>query len=356
MKAIKNLLYTMAAGAAMVFGASCTEDSPVTVWPEGSDNAPVAIERGTFAKGADVSWITELEYNGYTFMNQAGTQKELMQLLRDDCGVNAIRLRVFVNPENSTDIKGWCSIDDVIIKARRANALGLRVMIDFHFSDTWADPGKQGIPAAWEGMTIDETKAAMTEHVSAMMNGLKTYGVEPEWVQIGNETRTGMMWPLGDIDNGDNFTQMVNAGYDAVKAVFPEAIVIVHIDGGNQPRLYTRVFDKIEKEGARYDMIGMSLYPEESTWQKDVDDCIANVRKVQSAYKKPVMLCEIGFDYAQPEIADKLMTDIMKKGKDADLKGIFWWEPEAPAERGYTKGCFDVNGAPTAALNAFIND
>lgn len=357
MKTIKNIIYTTALCVSATL-AACTQDSPVTRWPEGDkpDNKPVPAERGTFAKGADVSWVTELEQAGYTFANKNGVSKELMQLLRDDCGVNAIRLRVFVNPENDTDINGWCSIDDVVLKARRAHELGMRVMIDFHFSDGWADPGKQNIPAAWEGLGLEETKTALSDHVNTLLSALKRYGIEPEWVQIGNETRTGMLWPLGEYTNGDNFTQLVNAGYDAVKAVFPDALVIVHVDCGNQSYLYDRLFGKIESEGARYDMIGMSLYPDESTWQKDVDDCIATVRKVQNDYKKPVMLCEIGFDHSKPEIAEQLMNSIMDKGKAADLKGIFWWEPEAPAERGYTKGCFDSNGVPTAALNCFLND
>ncbi len=356
MKALKNIMFTAALGVTLALGA-CTQDSPVTVWPDGNkpSDEPAPIERGTFAKGADVSWLTELEAAGYTFSNREGKEKELMELLRDDCGVNAIRLRVFVNPERDEEINGWCNIDDVVLKARRANDLGLRLMIDFHFSDRWADPGQQYIPSAWDGLTLEETKVAMADHVSTLLNALKRYNIEPEWVQIGNETRTGMMWPLGEYQNGDNFSQLVSAGCDAVKAIFPDALVIVHVDCGNQAQLFTRLFGKIESEGARYDMIGMSLYPDESTWEKDVDDCIATVKMVQTTYNKPVMLCEIGFDYTKPEIADKLLTAMMSKGKAADLKGIFWWEPEAPADRGYTKGCFD-NGAPTDALNAFINE
>lgn len=318
----------------------------------GDSGAPVSA-RGSFAKGADVSWVTELEQAGYTFRDRNGKKKELMKLLRDDCGVNAIRLRVFVNPERDSEINGWCSIDDVMVKARRAHTLGLRIMIDFHFSDTWADPGKQGIPSAWKGMTLEETLDAMTAHVNEMMTALKRSGIEPEWVQIGNETRTGMMWPLGSYDNGTNFSRMVTTGCRAVKAVFPDATVIVHVDCGNQYELYTTLFGKINAEGAEYDMIGMSLYPGESSWQKDVDDCLANIPKAQKDFGRPVMLCEIGFDYSKPDIAKRIISQFMDRGQAAGLKGIFWWEPEAPAERGYTKGCFDRSGAPTEALDPF---
>lgn len=346
-----NKLYSAAATALLgLLAAGCSDVDPVTNPPVVDE--PIIIERGTYAKGADVSWITELESLGYEFTNKEGTKKELMQLLKEDCGVNSIRLRVWVNPENSSVVKGWCNIDDAIIKARRANNLGLRVMIDFHFSDTWADPANQSIPAAWANMTIDEVKVAMADHVKEMMSKLKAYGIEPEWVQIGNETRGGMMWPLGELGNGDNFTQMVNAGYDAVKAFFPEAQVIVHLDSGDNLWIYERIFDKLEAEGGKYDMIGMSLYPTVDTWETNVNNCIANVKTLQTKYGKPVMMCEIGMDHDQPEIADKIMRKMVNDGKTVDLKGIFWWEPESPSSR-YGKGCFDEYGRPTAALDIF---
>lgn len=349
-----NKIYSITVTA--LFGmltVGCTEVNPVTNPPV--NHEPMTIERGTFAKGADVSWITELESLGYTFSNAMGTQKELMTLLRDDCGVNSIRLRVWVNPENDADVNGWCNIDDVVVKARRANNLGLRVMIDFHFSDTWADPGKQYIPAAWDDMNLDEILTAMTSHINEMLLKLKDYGVEPEWVQIGNETRTGMMWPIGQIDNGTNFTQMVNTGYDAVKAIFPDTKVIVHVDCGDQLGLFDRVFGKLKAEGGKYDIIGMSLYPAVDTWERNVNDCIDNVRILQSRYNHPVMLVEVGIDYREDDIADQMMRKLVTDGKNAGLTGIFWWEPEAPSDRGYTKGCFDRYGTPTRALDAFKN-
>ncbi len=342
----------IAAALIGLLATACSEDSPENVEPVPDE--PTETTTGTFAKGADVSWVTELEALGYKFQNQSGVEKELMTLLRDDCGVNAIRLRVWVNPENDPVVQGWCDINDVVVKARRAHALGLRLMIDFHFSDTWADPGQQTIPAAWADMTISEVEEAMANHIGDLLSRLDSYGIDPEWVQIGNETRTGMMWPLGNLSNGDNFTRMVNAGYKAVKAYFPDCQVIVHCDSGNELWLYTNLFGKLKTQGANYDMIGMSLYPGIDTWEKDVNDCISNVRTVQSTYGKPVMICEIGMDYRESEIAAKMMEKVVTEGQSIDLKGVFWWEPEAPASRGYTKGCFD-DGAPTAALDAFKN-
>lgn len=328
----------------------CTQDSPITNPPV--DRTPTTIERGTFAKGADVSWITQLEAKGYTWQNAAGVSKELMTLLRDDCGVNAIRLRIWVNPENDATVKGWCNIDDFMIKARRANALGLRLMVDFHFSDTWADPGRQDIPSAWTNLDIQGVLSAMTAHINEVMTALQNEGIQPEWVQIGNETRTGMMWPIGSIDTADNFTRMVNAGHDAVKAVFPSTLVIVHCDCGDQKWLYDRLYGKLKNESARYDMIGMSLYPESHNWEKLISDCAANIDYCQKTFGKPVIICEVGSAYDEPEIADKIMRKLYSEGKKHDLKGIFWWEPEAPASEGYKKGCFN-NGTPTQALDIF---
>lgn len=332
----------------------CTQDSPVTE-PAVKPAEPTVMETGTFAKGADVSWITELERNGTTFHTPGDNpvDMECMELLRDYCGVNSIRLRVWVNPK-----EGWNSVGDVVVKARRATRLGLRTMIDFHFSDTWADPGHQEMPAAWAGLTFDEQKAALAAHVTETLTALKNAGVTPEWVQIGNETTPGMMLPVGSIeDNPAQYAALNNAGYDAAKAVFPEIICIVHLDGGNNQWAYDRMFDALEANGGKYDMIGMSLYPywaeqqgETGGWKKVADDCEANVRYLKQKYGKPVMICEIGMPYDEAETCKQLIAQMMK----APVEGIFYWEPEAPGgyNDGYNMGCFD-DGAPTVALDPF---
>lgn len=329
---------------------SCTQESPVTTPTQQQQEEVKAVEHGTFARGADVSWLTQMESEGMTFMNKAGVPTECMKLLKEDCNVDAIRLRVWVNPAG-----GWSSADDVLVKARRAAALGLRVMIDFHFSDTWADPAHQQMPAAWDGLDLSGLKAAVAEHVGSVLGKLKAYNVTPEWVQIGNETRTGMMWPVGKIDNGTSYAELTNAGYDAVKAVFPKASVIVHIDGGDNLALYTRVFNYMETNGGKYDMIGMSLYPETGKASEYVDKCVSNITKLFDTYGKPVMICEIGMDYDQAEECRDCIASLIAKGQaTGHLKGIFYWEPQAPAgyNEGYRKGCFD-GGKPTVALDAF---
>lgn len=333
---------------ASLCAVSCTEDSPVTNPRQQEDT--VTIERGTFAKGADVSWVTQMESEGITFLNASGVATECMKLLKDECHVNAIRLRVWVNPE-----QGWNDIYDVLVKARRAQALGLRLMIDFHFSDTWADPGSQTTPAAWANSDLTDMKTMVAGHVKTMLTKLQQFGIEPEWVQIGNESRTGILWPLGQIDNGANYAELQNAGYDAVKAVFPDCKVIIHLDGGDNLALYTRVFNYMKTYGGKYDMVGMSLYPDADSWESSATKCVNNIKTIYDTYGVSTMICEIGMDYTEAEACRDCIAKLITEGKaTGHLEGIFYWEPEAPAgyNGGYSKGCFN-NSRPTVALDAF---
>lgn len=344
--------YLILAGCMFLFLAAL----PLTACGDDKDNPdpndkpaipPAEVVHGKFARGADVSWLTQLEAEGEKFYSPDGKEKECMQLLRDDCGVNAIRLRVWVNPKD-----GWNNIDDVMVKARRADALGMRLMIDFHFSDTWADPGHQEMPEAWKGKSLNEVKSLMTAHIHDMLGALKKEGIPPAWVQIGNETRTGMMYPLGKLDA--DFAELVNTGYDAVKADFPGAIVIVHCDEGDNGWHYRELFGKLKAAGAKYDMIGMSLYPDASNWEKLLSDMVNNIRNVTATYGKPVMICEIGMPYNQGEAFDRMLSALIDDCASLDVKGVFYWEPEAPSgyNGGYDKGCF-INGTPTQALDTF---
>lgn len=320
-----------------------------------SDNPsekPSEPQSSTFAKGADVSWVTQLESEGCKFYTRDGQEKECMQLLRDDCGVNAIRLRVWVNPKD-----GWNGKEDVLVKARRAHALGMRLMIDFHFSDHWADPSQQEIPDAWKSYDLPQMLGAITDHVTDILSALKAEGISPEWVQIGNETRTGMLWPMGQVkdQNVGAFPQMLNAGHDAAKAIFPQTKVVVHVDNGWDADLFRWIFDLITAHGVSYDMIGMSLYPETSKWNQYADNILANIRSCYQRYGKPTVISEIGMPYDQGAACSRLIAKLMAACKGYGyVDGIFYWEPEAPAEYngGYKMGCF-INGTPTDALNPF---
>ena len=305
----------------------------------------------SFAKGADISWLTEMEASNYKFYNSNGTQQDLIAILKN-LGMNTIRLRVWVNPVN-----GWNNKADVVAKATRAKNAGMRVMIDFHYSDSWADPGQQTKPAAWTG-DINSLRAAVTNHTTDVLNALKTAGVTPEWVQTGNETNDGLLWPEGKASiNMANYAQLVTAGYDAVKFVFPSAKVIVHLSNGWDNSLFRWNFDGLKNNGAKWDVIGMSLYPNPTNWSTLNTQCLANMNDMVSRYDKEVMIVEVGMSWDQAAACNAFITDLIAKtkyiGGNKGL-GVLYWEPEAYANwQSYALGAFDNTGKPTIALNAF---
>ena len=318
----------------------------------GVANPVIPPSSSNFAKGADISWVTEMESAGLKFYNSTGTQTDCMSLLKS-LGMNTIRLRVWVNPTPS-----WNNTADVIAKAVRAKNLGLRVMIDFHYSDTWADPGSQTKPAVWVGQSFATLKISLATHTTDVLTQLKNNGVTPEWVQVGNETNDGMLWPDGKASvNIANFTQLVNAGYDAVKAVFPSAKVIVHISNGFDNALFRWIFDGLTTNGGRYDVIGMSLYPTAANWATLNSQCLANMNDMVSRYNKEVMVVETGMSWTDATACNAFLTDIIAKTKAVSGNkglGVLYWEPQAYNNwKGYSLGAFDNAGKPTIALNAF---
>ncbi|MBQ7811345.1 MAG: glycosyl hydrolase 53 family protein [Bacteroidales bacterium] len=361
MKFLNKLLNSGACIAAVTLAACCScTDTPLPHTPAENPES-VTCDRTAFAKGADISWVTEMESKGMKFYNSKGEERECTALMKE-IGMNSIRLRVWVDPAD-----GWNSAADVLVKAMRAQKLGMRIMIDFHYSDTWADPGHQAPPAAWADYDIDGLVKAVYDHTSDILSLLKKYGVEVEWVQVGNETRTGMMWPLGSYNEngGKNYTALTNSGYDAVKSVYPDAKVIVHLDGGHDNSLYTRLFSVLKANGGRYDMIGMSLYPcwwndekkdFDTDWKPNTDACIANIQKVYKAYGKDVIICETGMPVSHPDKAREMLAYLLEKTKALECcKGVFYWEPQAPDgyNDGYGLGAFR-DGKPTAALEPFM--
>jgi len=307
---------------------------------------------GFFAKGADVSWLTEMESSGKKFYNSSGTEQECMQLLKS-LGINSTRLRVWVNPAN-----GWNNTADVVAKAIRAKNLGMKIMIDFQYSDSWADPGQQAKPAAWAGLDVAGLQAALSNHTQAVMNALKTNGITPDWVQVGNETNDGMLWPEGKAStNMANYAKFVKSGYDAVKAVSPTSKVIVHISNGYDNSLFRWNLDGLKANGASWDVIGMSLYPTSTNWSTYNSQCLTNMNDMVSRFGSEIMITEVGMSWDQPTACNSFISDLISKVKSLGNNkglGVFYWEPEAYNNwQGYTLGAFDNSGKPTAALNAF---
>jgi arabinogalactan endo-1,4-beta-galactosidase len=329
--------------ALMACGKTKTPDPPLIVEPVVTTN---------FAKGADASWLTEMEAAGRKFYNASGTEQDLFIILKS-LGMNTIRLRVWVNPSNGYNAKA-----DVVAKAVRAKAAGMRILIDFHYSDSWADPGKQTKPAAWSGQDINSLKALLAAHTTDVLTALKTADVIPEWVQVGNETNDGMLWPEGKAStNMAAFAQLINVGYDAVKVVFSGAKVIVHLSNGWDNALFSWMFDGLKSNGAKWDVIGMSLYPSSTDWSTKNAQCLTNMNDMVARYGKEVMLVEVGMPWDQAAAANSFIADLITKVKSVTANkglGVLYWEPEAYNNwQGYTLGAFDNSGKPTSALGAF---
>jgi arabinogalactan endo-1,4-beta-galactosidase len=303
-----------------------------------------------------------MEATGYTFYDTDGTPKEGLQLLKDR-GMNTIRLRVFVNP-SSHKTNGHCSAAETVAMAVRAKNMGMRIMIDFHYSDTFADPGHQAKPAAWAGHTFSQLKDDVYAHTFDVLNALKTAGVTPEWVQIGNEIPSGMLWPEGKIVNNQNWNQLaalLNKGYEATKAVNSSTKVVVHINQGHDNAGLRWFFDNITSNYVKYDVIGMSYYPYwlGSDYTATILNLENNLKDMVSRYGKEVMVVEVGGDYTLIQNTYDMLLAVINAVKAVPNNkglGVIYWEPQgANSWSGYQLNAWQANGKPSPALGAFKN-
>lgn len=354
--ALLACIFTMAACDKNIGSEDDDKDQPDNVLPT------------IYAKGADISWLTQMEEDGQRFYNSEGTEKECIELMKE-LGFNSIRLRVWVNPED-----GWCSKEDVLEKASRAYNLGMKLMIDFHYSDTWADPGNQNPPEAWKSFTATEMATALAEHTSDILRSMKNVGIDVEWVQIGNEVNSGMLHPLGKVEGNSaaDFVEFLNTGYKSVKEIYPEAKVILHVSNGHDAGLFDWFFSLMKKYNAEYDIIGMSLYPVWwenggwNDWAGPVNSCISNIKTLVEKFGKSVMICETGFPVSEAQMAKQALRHIINETCKIDgFLGVFYWEPQTdgvwkPAYynslgwKAYDKGAFK-DGKATIALDPFKN-
>ena len=336
-----------------------------------------------FYLGADISGSAGQEMRGEYYYHENGDEPvEITQLMKD-MGLDAVRLRVWVNPRrwsrrgapvDSTDNRGLCNKEDVLYNALLAKNLGMDVMVDFHYSDTWADPGHQPIPAAWLGHSYEEMKEDLKAHTIETLQLLKDNGVSPKWVQVGNETRNGFLWNnikdsvtvhMGHSKlDPEQYAGFIDAGYEAVKTVFPKSIVIVHLDNGYDSEMYDWNLGILEQYGARYDMVGMSLYP---YWARnripDADEviskCMDNIGHVYERFGKESMIVETGAEVVlddEERMAESVrqMAAIVKASRNTPhCHGLFYWNP-CCRPRGYMLGAYDMEGRPTGIMNAFV--
>lgn len=323
--------------------------------------APVEVPESSFVKGADISWLPQMEATGYKFYNDTGEEQDCFQILKDH-GINTIRLRTWVNPSDNK-ASGHCSKAETVAMAVRAKKWGMRVMIDFHYSDSWADPGKQKKPAAWEGHDFAKLLTDVYDYTFDVMSDLKSADVLPDWVQVGNEIAGGMLLPEGSYENWSQLVQLINKGHDAIKAVSPESKVVLHVDQGNSNDRFRWWFDAAKANGAKYDVIGLSYYPYWLEGKPDytlsIDDLGNNLNDMVSRYGKEVMVVEVGGEDSKPQNTYDMLLAVQQKVKimpDNKGLGVIYWEPEgAKSWSGYSLSAWGADGRPTKAMDAFMD-
>lgn len=333
---------------------------------------PEPIEH--FVRGADISWYTEMEADGKRFYNAQGQERTCPALMKE-IGMNAVRLRVWVNPRN----KGCLYSDaaDVAAKAKASWQAGLNVMVDFHFSDWWADPSRQELPADWAGRSLDELKQRVAEHVGQTLRAVTGAGATVAWIQIGNETRNGMMHPYGQLWNNEgnlpdgwkNFAALYMAGYKAAKAVCPQALVMPHLNHAYEDNGWW--FKELKAAGGTFDMIALSHYPQadndSQSWQELNRAATTQIRQLAKDFGVPVIVSEFGVRQSNPALGAEVAADFMQRVRPLGpsiCAGVFYWEPEVygnwkPSSYdsygwgAYDQGAFTADGKPSSILQSW---
>lgn len=309
--------------------------------------------------GADVSSLLEVERCGGKFYKN-GQQMDALMILRDH-GVNTIRLRLWNDPYSSMGEPyggGCCDLNCVITLARRAKELGMSWILDFQYSDFWADPGKQTIPKAWQGLDEDGLAHVVGDYTTQILRTLADNDLIPQMVAPGNELSNGLLWPYGRYPNFPAITRFVSAGVEAVRAFDPGIPVMIHLDNGGNNSLYREWFDHyFANGGADFDCIGLSYYP---FWHGNMADLQSNLRDIGERYNKDLIVVETssGFtmeDYqkyeklpidarkgmaTKPKLVESVAHPMTPEGQRAFLRdlialirdvpqavGYCWWEP-----------------------------
>ena len=262
----------------------------------------------------------------------------------------------------------YSGYNDVVKSIQRAKNAGMRVMLDFHYSDNWTDPGEQEIPHAWVHLASDTTALAteLYNYTYKILTDLDALNLMPELVQVGNEINGNILSTSANNLYPVDFSRqaiLLNAGISAVKAAGELSTIkpktILHIASGNDSGLFQWNIGGLINNGfllSKFDIIGMSLYPGENNWKTYVDDTYNNMIDLKSRYNKEVMMVEIGFSYSRQDITYQFITYMIEKTKQANGLGVFYWEPIARSPfTSYSKGAWDSDESPSIAMDAFLN-
>lgn len=269
-------------------------------------------------KGADVSTLLEVERHGGRFSREDGSAADALEILKEN-GINLIRLRLWNDPYDGDAHPygaGICDLDTVMTLAARAGALGIPWMLDFHYSDFWADPGKQIPPKAWRTLDADGLERAVYDYTGSVMRSLEAAGLLPSVVSIGNEITNGLLWPLGRTPNFANIARFVSAGIRAVREVSAETKVMIHLDNGGNNAIYRGWFGRyFECGGADFDIIGLSYYP---YWHGPIGGLRDNMMDIARRYGKELVVAETSAGFTLEDYADfERLTPETRKGMAA---------------------------------------
>jgi arabinogalactan endo-1,4-beta-galactosidase len=321
------------------------------------------LHAADYAIGADVSFLKAAEDGGKVFKDN-GQAKPGLEIFKDH-GYNWVRLRLFNAP---TDLPN--SLEYTIAMAKAAKKLGFHILLDFHYSDTWADPGKQFTPKAWTSMSHAQLTKAVSDYTRDTIAAFRAAGVLPEMVQIGNEIIHGMLWPDGHLpENWDNFAGLIKAGIAGVEAGAadgPRPRIMIHIDRGGDKAATKYFFDKLNSYHVQFDVIGQSYYP---WWHGNLNDLRENMIFMAQEYKKDIYVVEAAYNWRPAEYTKKPgpfaespegqkqfleeVNRVVQETPGGLGKGVFWWEPAVAGGPIYSRGMFDDDGNALPVITVF---
>lgn len=292
--------------------------------------------------GADISSLKKSEDKGGVYAYEDGSQADALKILRDH-GMNYARIRVWVNSPD-----GYHEKAQLLEMAKRLKTYNIKLLVDFHYSDSWADPGKQPKPVAWENLDFDGLKKGVRDYTLDICNSLKEQGTLPDMVQVGNEITNGMLWPDGKNDESfDNLAALLKEGYRAVKDCSPEISVMLHLDNGGNNAMYRNWFDNIIEREVPFDLIGASYYP---YWHGTLTDFQNNMNDIALRYDRDIIVVETAYPFTAedkdnfenvihdeviegypftPDGQEKMLATIMDIVRNIPNKhglGIMWWD------------------------------
>ena len=330
-----------------------------------------------FIKGMDVSSYQEMKDKGYKYFDVAGNEIDILEYAVQ-MGFNYGRIRIWNEPSNRKESGGYCNFRETLKLAKRMKEIGIPYLLDFHYSDWWADPGQQNKPKKWERLHGKELEKAVHDYTQIVVEALTLAELAPDMVQIGNEIRCGMLWPDGSVENFHELANLINAGISGVRDCpnGKDIKIMIHLDQGGRYHYFEDWFDKIIENGVTdFDIIGLSYYPFWHGTYKDLDE---TMNKLAHRYKRDLIVAEVAYGYRMgadslfgkgqerlggfsasqegQKKALQIVAGIISGVEDNRGKGFFYWEPfsraEEPDNWGYCMGIVDEEGKPLEALKA----